>query len=78
MLNELLKKISEKGMISLVNYLVDFVLVIGRVKLFGDHKSGVIGLQEALLVGPGVQIAQTLVHAVHAHLFEQSPFISIS
>ena len=48
--------------------LVDFLLVSGSVEFLGDHESCVVGLQEALLVGPWVQVTQTLVHSVHAHL----------
>ena len=32
--------------------LVDFLLVSGSVEFLGDHESCVVGLQEALLVGP--------------------------
>ena len=48
--------------------LVDLLLVSGSVEFLGDHKSRVVGLQKALLIGPRVQVAQTFVHAVDAHL----------
>lgn len=52
-------------------YLLDLVLIGGRVELFGYHERGVICLEEALLVGARIQIAQAFVHAVHAGLEKQ-------
>ena len=38
-------------------YLVNLILIGGRVKLFGNHEGCMIGFQEALLIRPRVQVA---------------------